>query len=311
MFGKLLESFPPQPQLRNGTSHYGLYGEPVESSCPLLVGRKGENVKSGDAQHDNGNASHLSSDIGSESEVENDAGGEGEDGSGGEGEDGTGGEGEDGSGREGEDDTSGESKDGSGREGENDASGEVEDDAGKKSEDNNGEEDNDDNGGQGEDDAGRNDETLNVKSRVGDDDETSNFDEIAIGKLASCYIANALVDIPAHSTIALVHPAIPLVILLVLSVSGFATYGNTAPGFPAPGCLTPGLFVLLVSGSPALPRLDSSVVPLVCLDTFSPYFSLAPNVDDGIVKLLVEVIANVFGDNPSVIAHRSHDSCTS
>lgn len=49
VFGELLKGPPLRPQLLDGTSHYGLYGELVEGLCPLFVGRKSENIKSGSA----------------------------------------------------------------------------------------------------------------------------------------------------------------------------------------------------------------------------------------------------------------------
>lgn len=123
--------------------------------------------------------------------------------------------------------------------------------------------------------ADKNGEIWNGKSKVKNADEISNLCEIVAGKLAFGYIANPLVNIPIPSTVAPYYLAVP------------------------------------AFDSPALPWLGSSIIPLVSLDVFPRNSSLAFLVNSGTVKLLVEVIGNLFGDNSSVITHFLYDSCTS
>lgn len=150
-----------------------------------------------------------------------------------------------------------------------------------------------------------------MKSRIEDGDETSNLGEITASKLVFCYIANPIVNISAYGNVALDYHDVPLVIFVVLTISRFSALGSAALGFLVPNCPASGLLVLSLPNSPALPWLNSSIIPLVILDVFFLYSSLTLIVNDGIVKLLAEDIANFFGNNPSVISHCSHNDCIS
>lgn len=194
--------------------------------------------------------------------------------------------GENNAGEKAEDDIGGESKD--------DIGGEGEDNDGREGGKNDvGGEGEDDNDGEGKDDTSRTDETLNEKSKVGDADEISNLGKIAASQLTFGCIANPLVDTLALGIVVSDH--------LVVSA-----LGSVAFSFLAPGCLTPGPPILPLPGLPAFPYLGSFVVPLVGLDTFLHDLSLAPLIDGSTVKLLTEVIANLF-----VIAHPPYNGFTS
>lgn len=200
------------------------------------MGYKKKDVKSEDAQHDNGDTDNLSSDNDSEIEGEDNAGGEGED------------------------DAGGKDKNNNG---------------GEFSKDDASAEDENNNGGEDEDNADRNGKTLNEKMRVRNANKTSNLDKIVTSKLAFSCIANSLVDTPTSGTIVSHYLAVPAF------------------------CL------------PTLPWLGFFVVPLISLDAFLHNPSLTFLVNGGTIKFLAEVIINPFGNNPSVIAHPSHNSCTS
>lgn len=145
--------------------------------------------------------------------------------------------------------------------------------------------------------------------RIRDSNEILNFGKIVAGKQIFCCFTNPLVDIPVRGSIAPNYPAISLIVPMIPLISGFTAFGSATPGFLAPGCPVLGLFVHLIPSSPTLPRLGLFVIPLVGLDAFSPYFSLASIVDDGTIKLLAKVIVNFFDNNPSIIAHCSYDGC--
>lgn len=162
-----------------------------------------------------------------------------------------------------------------------------------------------------ENNASRNDEILNVKSKIGDGDETSNLGEIIAGKLAFYCITNLLVDIFARDTIAPNHLTVPLIVPVVPPVSDFSTLSSAAPSFLVLGYPAPDLIIFLVSGLPAFSQLGLFIVPLIDFDTFFHDFSFAFLVNSGIVKLLAEVIANFFSDNPFIIVHLFHNDCIS
>lgn len=151
---------------------------------------KGEDVKLRGTQRNNDNASHLSSDDASKSEDKDNASKEGKNNANGEGEDNVGEKGKDDTDREGKDNNS--------------------------DKDNNGIENN--NGEESKNDAGGNGEILNIKL---DGDEILNLGEIIASKLAFCCIANFLVDTLLRSTVTLDYLALPLVVFLILLVSGF------------------------------------------------------------------------------------------
>lgn len=146
-----------------------------------------------------------------------------------------------------------------------------------------------------------------MKSRIGDGDETSNLGEITTSKLVFSYIANSIVNILAYGNVALDYHDVPLVVFVVPAISRFSALGSAALGFLVPHCPASDLLVLSLPSSPAFSWLNSSIIPLVILDVFFLYSSLTLIVNDGIVKLLAEDIANLFGNNPSVILHRSHN----
>lgn len=242
VFGKLLESPLSWPQFRDNTSYYRLFSKLIEGFSPLFIGCKGEDVKLGGAQHNDSNTGYLSSNNNSKSEDKNDTSRENKNDSGRKGEDDASREDEENSGRKGEDGFSEKDKD--------DAGGEFEDNAGGKDKDNNNKEGENDNGGQDKDDVDENGEILNMKSRVGNGNKTSNLGEIADGKLAFCYIANVLVDIFVYVTITFNYPAVSLVVSVIPLITGITALGCAAPSFPAFGCPIFGLFIFFVPGLP-------------------------------------------------------------
>lgn len=243
------------------------------------MGCKNEDITLGGVQHDNNNSSYLSSDNNSKSECENNAGKKGEDNAG----------------KKDKNNADKKSKNNIDKKGEDNTSGKSEDDNDEKS----------------ENDIGRNGETLNIKLKLRDGDEISNLGEIAADKLVFCFIANLLVDIPVHGTVILDYFIISLIVILISLVSGFFILSSTAPGFPASDYPILGPPFLLVLGLPAFPLLSLSVIPLVNLDDFFHNLFFAFIVNGGIIKFLMEVITNLFGNNSFIIAHPFHNGCTS
>lgn len=92
---------------------------------------------------------------------------------------------------------------------------------------------------------------MNTKSRLGNSDETLNLGKIAVSKLFFYYIANLLVDIPAHNTVAPDHLTISLVIPIVFLIFGFSALSSAALGFLAFGCSVFGLSIFFIPGLPA------------------------------------------------------------
>ena len=266
------------------------------------------------------------------SEVEDDAGGENENNAGRKVEDDAGGEDkDDNGGKSGEDNGESEDEDDASKEVKDDACGKDEDDAGGEGKDDDSRKGEDNDGGEGEDNVGANNEILNRKLRVGNADKTSNLGEIAVGKLAFGYITNPLVDTLASSTIAPYHQddtskngdtlnrklrvgnADEILNLgeIVASKLTFGCIANPLVDTPALGIVAPHHLIVSILGWPALPPFGSSIVSLIGLYTFLHDLFLAFLINGGTIKLLAEVITNLFSNNLSTIAHPPHDGCTS
>lgn len=194
-----------------------------------------------------------------------------------------------------------------GKKHEKNTSRKSENNVGGEGKNNGGGENKDNNGRKSENNAYKNGKTLNVKLKIGEVVKKLNLDEIVAGKLTFGCIAKSLVDIPIYNTITLDHIVVPLIIPLVLLVSGFFAFSNTTSDFPNSGYPALGPLFFLIPSSPTFFRLSSFVVPLVALDAFlhDPY--LAFLVDGGTIKLLAEVIIKPFGDNLFIIAHLVYD----